>query len=156
MFAKTLSIVLAISLLQALAASSVLAQANLANRPDTYEKGETLRDDDGSNTANNASKEARFAAKIKTAIAKLGTGPGARVEIKLRDKTRLKGYVKATNDDSFAVVDDKTGIATEIPYPQVKTVKGNNLSTGAKIAIGVGVAVIVIFALLIANDKIGP
>ena len=156
MFAKTLSIVLALSLLQVLAARSVPAQANLANQPGTYENGNTLRDNDGSSMANTTSKESRFAAKVKTAIAQLGTGPGARVEIKLRDKTKLKGYVKATNDDSFAVVDDKTSNATEIPYPQVKTVKGNNLSTGAKIAIGVGVAVIVIFALLIANDKIGP
>ena len=50
----------------------------------------------------------------------------------------------------------KTGGATEVPYPQVKSVKGNNLSTGAKIAIGVGIAILVIYAILGANDKIGP
>ncbi len=101
-------------------------------------------------------KEAKLAEKVKTGIAKLGTGPSARIEVKLRDKRRLKGYVSKLSDDHFVVIDDKTGVATEVPYPQVKQVKGNNLSTGAKIAIGVGIAVIVIFALLIANDKIGP
>jgi len=106
--------------------------------------------------ASREDEEARSAARVKSAIAKLGTGPDARVEVKLRDKTKLKGYVKAANDLSFVVVDGKTGSATEVPYPQVKSVKGNNLSTGAKIAIGVGVAVLVLFAILIANDKIGP
>jgi hypothetical protein len=38
-------------------------------------------------------KEAEFAAKVKTGIAKLGTGPEARLTVKLRDKTKLAGYV---------------------------------------------------------------
>jgi hypothetical protein len=106
--------------------------------------------------AANPESEAKLAAKVKSAIAKLGTGPEARVEVRLRDKTKLKGYVQAANENSFSVVDEKTGNTTDVPYPQVKSVKGNNLSTGAKIAIGVGIAVLVIFALLNANDKIGP
>jgi hypothetical protein len=156
MLAKTLSIVLAISLLHVFAARSALAQANLSNGPAPREKGETLDDNDAPTAPNATSKEARFAAKVKASIAKLGTGPEAGVEVKLRDKTKLKGYVQAANENSFSVVDEKTGNTTDVPYPQVKSVKGNNLSTGAKIAIGVGIAVLVIFALLIANDKIGP
>lgn len=39
------------------------------------------------------------------------------------------------------IVDDKTGGTTAVPYPQVKKVKGNNLSTGAKIVIGVGIVI---------------
>ena len=35
-----------------------------------------------------------------------------------------------------------------IAYPQVKSVKGNNLSTGAKIAIGVGIVAAIIFIIL--------
>ena len=98
--------------------------------------------------ANSPEKEARFAQKVKTEIAKLGTGPDARVEIKLRDKTKLKGYISEVSDQSFAVVDDKSGSATTVTYPQVKQVKGNNLSTGVKIAIGV--AVFFVVALLLA------
>ncbi|HXT62958.1 MAG TPA: hypothetical protein VN696_07980 [Pyrinomonadaceae bacterium] len=68
---------------------------------------------------------------------KLGTGTAARVEVKLRDKTKLRGYVEQVADDHFVVVDEKTGATTTVAYPQVKQVQGNNLSTGAKIAIGV-------------------
>ena len=149
MLAKTLSIVLAISLLHVLTAGPALAQANLTKGPSPYGKGETLRDNNGTIAANVISKESMFAAKVKTEIAGLGTGPAARVEVKLRDKTKLKGYVSEATDTHFAVVDDKTRAATQVPYPQVKTVKGNNLSKGAKIAIavGVGFALLVLFAL---------
>src|SRR2546421_4841670 len=80
-------------------------------------------------------KAARYAGNVKEAISKLGTGPTARVEVKLRDKTKLKGYVDQIADDHFVVISDTTGAATAVAYPQVKQVKGNNLSTGAKIAI---------------------
>ena len=96
---------------------------------------------------NSPEKEARFAQKVKTEIAKLGTGPDARVEVKLRDKTKLKGYISEVGDLSFAVVDDKTGSATTVTYPQVKQVKGNNLATGVKIAIGVVIVLAVFFIL---------
>jgi hypothetical protein len=95
-----------------------------------------------------AEREARFAAQVRAEIAKLGTGPAARVEVKLRDKTKLRGYVGAAGDDQFVVVNDQTGAATTVIYPQIRTVKGNNLSTGVKIAIGV--AVVIVIALLLA------
>ena len=93
-------------------------------------------------------KEARFAEKVKVNVIKLGTGEAARVKVKLRDSTKLAGYIVAADNDSFTVKDTKTGIRTTIAYPQVKTVQGNNLSTGAKIAIGVGVAAAIIFIIL--------
>lgn len=92
-------------------------------------------------------KEARFAQKVKTEIAKLGTGRDAQVELKLRDKTKLKGYISEVSDESFAVVDEATGSATTVTYPQVKQVKGNNLSMGVKITIGVGIFVVVLLLL---------
>jgi hypothetical protein len=92
-------------------------------------------------------KQARFVAQLKQSLAKLGTGTDARVEVKLRDKTKLKGYLQAVGEDSFVVVDAKSGVATTVPYPQVKQVKGNNLSTGAKIAIGVAIGAAVVLLL---------
>jgi len=92
-----------------------------------------------------ADKEARFAAKVKNEIAKLGTGTDARVEVKLRDKTKLKGYISQINENSFVVIADNTNTPTEVLYPQTKQVKGNNLSTGAKIAIGVAIGVAAFF-----------
>ncbi len=99
-------------------------------------------------------KEARFALKVKDGISKLGTGTEARVEVKLRDKTKLKGYVSESGDESFVIVIEKTGMATTVAYPQVKQVKGNNLNMAAEIALGVGVILlpIAIVLLLVTRD----
>ena len=88
---------------------------------------------------NKEEKEAQFAEKVKSEIARLGTGADARVELKLRDKTKLKGHISEVGNESFAVVDEKTGAVRTVAYPQVKQVKGNNLATGVKIAIGVAI-----------------
>lgn len=100
-------------------------------------------------------KDIRFTDKVKEGICRLGTGEAARVEVMLRDKTKLKGYVKEMGADGFILIDAKTGTATTIPYPQVKQVKGNNLSTGLKIAIGVGVtlgALLLLWLIVASSD----
>ncbi len=93
-------------------------------------------------------KAVAFAAKVKAEIAKLGTGPDAHIEVKLRDKTKLKGYISKVGDDSFALTDPKTGAETSVPYPSVTKATGANMPLGAKIAIGVlaGLGVILIIA----------
>jgi len=88
-----------------------------------------------------AEKEARFAGKVKLGIEKLGSGPETRVEVKLRDKTRLKGYISEIHDAGFVVTDLKTGASNSIAYAGVSKVKGNNMSTGAKIGIGIAIGV---------------
>ena len=93
-------------------------------------------------------KEARFTEKIKANLLKLGTGESTRVKVKLRDQTKLEGYISDAGAETFTVTNHKTGMATTLAYTQVKSVQGNNLSTGAKIAIGVGVAAAVIFIIL--------
>ena len=86
-------------------------------------------------------KEAARVAKIKTSIAKLGTGTDAKIKVTLSDKTKLAGYVSQANAESFVITDAKTGASTEVPYPNVTQAKGKNLSTGAIIAISAGIAV---------------
>ncbi|HEX9919653.1 MAG TPA: hypothetical protein VGA87_10825 [Pyrinomonadaceae bacterium] len=73
---------------------------------------------------------------------KLGIGERARVEVKLRDDSRLKGYVSAAGADSFTVTDAKTGASTVLAYRDVAQVKkpGNGLSTMTKVLIGGAVA----------------
>lgn len=95
------------------------------------------------------SKEAKQAEKVKVNITKLGTGKDARVEVKLRNKTKLKGYVSEINENNFVVIDDKTGASNEVAYSNAKQVKGNNLSTGVKIAIVVAgvIGVILLISL---------
>ena len=90
-----------------------------------------------------AEKEAKFAEKVKTQITKLGVGIDAKIQVKLKDGTKLKGYVSEINENSFVVIDEKTGVSTEVSYPKTKQVKGNNLSTGVTILI----AVVIIIAI---------
>ena len=97
-----------------------------------------------------ADKQTRLAEKVREGVSKLGVGQDARVELKLRDKTKLAGYISEVKEDSFVVSDAKTGDATTISYSNVTQVKGHNLSTGAKIAIGIGIGVgivLIVFAI---------
>src|SRR5438445_11039342 len=100
-------------------------------------------------------KEAKFVDKVKASVAKLGTGRDAKIEVKLKDGTNVKGYISQINENGFVVMNEKTATPVEVPYPNAKQVKGNNLSTGAKIAIGVGI-VVVIIALLVFNASRTP
>src|ERR1044072_9013336 len=56
-------------------------------------------------------KATRLAEKVKAGISKLGTGAEARIEVKLRDKTKLKGDVSEAGEDSFVIVDNKSVFA---------------------------------------------
>jgi len=93
-------------------------------------------------------RPADFVEKVKQGVRRLGVGEEARVEVSLRDKTKIKGYISEANEESFRVINPATGTATTIAYPQVRQVRGNNLSTGAVIAI-VGGAVFLV--ALLAN-----
>ena len=94
-----------------------------------------------------AEKDARYIEKVKAGILKLGVGQQARVTIKMRDKTKLVGYISEIQNDHFVVSAINSSSTMTIPYTDVSVLKGNNLSTGAKIAIGVGIAVAVIIIL---------
>jgi len=86
-------------------------------------------------------------------LSKLGTGAEACIEVKLRDKTKLTGYVSEAGEDSFVIVDEKTGATSTVTYAQVQQVKGNNLSKAAEIALGVGVIVLPIVMVLYFVSK---
>lgn len=85
-------------------------------------------------------KQARLAENIKAGILKLGIGKETRVAVRLRDKTKLTGYISEVREEGFAITDINTGAATMVTYVNVAQVKGHNLSTGAKIAI-IGLAI---------------
>ena len=100
-------------------------------------------------------KEAAFAAKVKDGVAKLGAGVDAKISIKLRNKAKLKGHVSRIEEEDFFVADAKTGAETRVDYGDVTQAKGNNLSTGAIIAIAAGVAagvtLLIIYLIIAAN-----
>jgi alanine racemase len=93
-------------------------------------------------------KQAKATEKVKKGINRLGVGEKAKVEVTLRDKTKLKGYVREAGANSFVVVNSKTGAATEVTYSQVERVNGHNMSTGAQIAIVAAIGGGLVFVLL--------
>ncbi len=107
---------------------------NLAVLPHVYASG-------------NAEKEAEFAEKVKSEISKLGVGTDARIKVKLKDGTKLKGYVSEIKDTEFSVTDAKTGKTIPVPYSHAKQVQGNNRLSGVLIGIGVVAFIVIVFAV---------
>jgi hypothetical protein len=121
MFKKVLSLVLTGLLINAVAVSSSYARSQ--------------------------DEQARNLEKVKENVRKLGVGEEARVEVKLQDGRKLKGYIREAGEDSFIVIDSKSGTATTVDYSQVKQIKGSNRSTAAKVGVniakGMGVVALV-------------
>lgn len=85
--------------------------------------------------------EARLDQPARMRILKLGIGERARVEVKLRDDSKLKGYISAAGADTFTVTDTKTGASNVVAYNDVAQVKKpGGLSTMTKALIGGAVA----------------
>ena len=91
-----------------------------------------------------ATKEEKFAEKVKTGIAKLKTGEQAKVKLKLKDGTKLEGYITESNENCFVVRNTKTNKAVSVDYAQVKQVNGNNLNEGVVILVGIAIAILFI------------
>lgn len=97
-------------------------------------------------------EDALLAEKARTGVAKLGVGERARVEVRLRDNTKLKGYVSEAGRDSFSVTDPKTGASQAVAYADVMKVKkpGGGLSTRTWAIIGgAAVAAVVVGVVVI-------
>lgn len=98
-------------------------------------------------------KEIKLTEKVKTGIAKLGTGPEAKVELKLKDGTKLKGYVTEIGNDQFYIMDSNTDQSVAVSYSQVKQAKGNNLSSKTVLTIGLVGIFVLLFVLLHVQRK---
>ncbi|HEV2707994.1 MAG TPA: hypothetical protein VGV59_18895 [Pyrinomonadaceae bacterium] len=94
--------------------------------------------------------------KARSNVARLGVGKDARVEVKLRDNTKFKGYVSEVGRDTFAVTDEKTGASRTVAYADVAQVsrRGNGLSTRTKALIGAAVATGVVVTWLIVKPAL--
>lgn len=129
MFKKFISIALIIAIINALGTVSVFAGSN-------------------------SEKEIRRAVKVREHVRRLGTGDAAKIKITLKDRSKIEGYVSRAGENSFAVTNPKTGQTTDIEYREVKKAKGSNLSTGAKIAIGVGIGLVILVIAVLANKDV--
>lgn len=81
--------------------------------------------------------------RARAVVSKVGTGEKAKVEVRLPDDTKVKGYVSEAGADSFTVTDSQTGAARTFNYADVAQVRksGGGLSATTKALIWGGVAV---------------
>lgn len=93
--------------------------------------------------------------QVRAAVMKMEVGQDTRVSVKLRDNKIVVGYLAAVRDHSFLVMDPETHVTIQVPYRNVKHL--NAMSPIAKIAIGVGVAVVGLMLICIAaQSQNGP
>ena len=101
----------------------------------------------GAQTINNVE-----AGQVRAKVQSIGAGPKARVEVKLRNKTKVKGYVSGSGSDSFTVINSQSGSAETVAYADVAEVKksGGGLKTLTWIILaGVAVTAVVVGATVI-------
>lgn len=92
--------------------------------------------------APNNEKDVALARKVREDVMRLGKQ--AHVRVKFKDDTKLEGHISEIGGEYFVLTDSKSGAPTTIAYTQVKQVKRNNLSAGAKIGIGAAIAAAVV------------
>jgi hypothetical protein len=61
--------------------------------------------------------------KTKLEVQKLSTDRGKQVQVKLRDQTKIKGYITAVEQDTFTVSDLKRGTSQTVAFAEVSSVK---------------------------------
>jgi hypothetical protein len=66
--------------------------------------------------------ESKSADRIRKKVAGIGTGPRAKVEVKLDGGTKIKGHISKIEDEHFTVVDKKAGEVT-VRYAEVRSLK---------------------------------
>ena len=91
-------------------------------------------------------KTAKRAEEIKAKVAKLGTGPNAKIDLISTDGTELQGFVSQINDEDF-VVSNSFGNTRTLPYSDVKSIKGRPMSKPVKMLIAAGATFGVLFLI---------
>src|SRR5215210_4351717 len=80
--------------------------------------------------------------KIRTKVQKIGVGGNARVEVKLRDNTQMKGYIGDADQNSFTVVDSMSGSRNTVGYADTSSVKKASEGVSGKTWIILGAAAV--------------
>ena len=101
--------------------------------------------------------DAQAAEKARATVEKIGLGREARVEVKLRDQTKIKGYVSAAEQDFFTVVtDSKTGTSQTVRYAEVAKVKkpGHGFSATTWAIVGAVAAAAIIVGVTVVKPVV--
>jgi hypothetical protein len=101
--------------------------------------------------------DSELSEQVKIKVIRLGVGEKARVTVRMKDGTKMKGYISQAGESEFVVRDRKTDAPTNIFYKDVAKVESNRgHSTLTASLIGAGIAavsVITVIGLIIAaND----
>src|SRR6266550_1609050 len=102
--------------------------------------------------APNQTSDSKNAAKVEAEVQKRGIGKQSRLKVTLRDQTEVKGYASQIGDASFQIANPKTQDVTTIAYADVKKVRRPGLSRSVGIAIGIGVALLIVLAISLPKD----
>jgi hypothetical protein len=96
-------------------------------------------------------KELQAIEKARASVLKLGVGQTSRVEVKLRDQTKVRGYVSEAGQDAFTVTDQETGTSQTLSYADVAEVKkpGGGPSTRTWIILGGVAAAAVVVGIVV-------
>jgi hypothetical protein len=87
--------------------------------------------------------------QIKAKLERIGVGEKARATIRLKNGTKLKGYIYQMGASDFVLKDKKTLAPVQILYSDVERVESNKGHSKAKwISIGVAIGVGAFLAIL--------
>jgi len=103
----------------------------------------------------NAQSTAADVEKVRSKVQTLAVNRDKKVEVKLKDTTKVKGYITSVAQDSFVVGNSASGSAETITYTDVVDVKksGGGLSTKSWLIIG-GVAAGVVTTWIIVKPAV--
>jgi hypothetical protein len=76
------------------------------------------------------------AEKVKLKVTKIGVGKRTRVEVRLKENRKLKGYIGAITEEHFTLVDPKHGTVTPVTYDEVQQIKDTSRTWLAPVILG--------------------
>ncbi len=92
--------------------------------------------------------------KIRARVQTLSTSKDSQVQVKFRDRTKVKGYIESVEPVSFKLRDPKDGTSQSIAYSEVESVsKADGISTKTWLILG-GVAAGAVTTWLIVKPAV--
>ena len=93
--------------------------------------------------------------KIRAKVQTLSASKDSQVEVKFRDRTKLKGYIESVEPVTFTLKDPKLGTTQSIAYSEVDSISkaGGGISTKTWLIVG-GVAAGAVTTWLIVKPAV--
>jgi hypothetical protein len=102
-----------------------------------------------------SAQSTKDADQTRSKVQALSVNRDKKIEVKLRDNTKYKGYITAVEADSFTLTDAKTSKSEKFSYAEVEDVKkvGGGISTKTLLILG-GVAAGTVTTWLIVKPAV--